>query len=153
MARQTDRYIRFYTDGSAARKMETSKPAAKPKLPKAKKKKKIVLYVDPIAILGIMTAAVILVVMTVSMVMLHNAQNEALAMEQRVVELQAENDALQAEYESGYDLAEVEKTALALGMVPKEQVEHVTLYVQAPAEDQTVGAWGQIWAFLTGLFA
>lgn len=153
MARQDVRYIRFYTDGSTARKVETSRPAVKKQLPKQKKRKKIVLYVDPIAIFGIMTAVVMLVIMTVSMVMLHNAENRAVAMEQRVVELQAEHDALVEEYEAGYDLAQVEKTALALGMVPKEQVEHVTLYVGAAPQEQPVTLWNQILSFLSGLFA
>lgn len=154
MARHNEvRYISFYTDGSAARKMDLYKPAAKTTLPKAKKKKRITLYVDPVAILGIMTAAVMLIIMTVSVFLLKDAQQEALLMERQVAELQAENKALQAEYEDGYDLVEVERTALALGMIPKEQVEHVTLYVQPAPQQQTVGPLAQIWSFLVGLFA
>ena len=74
-------------------------------------------------------------------------------MEQQVAELRAENAALQAEYESGYDLADVERTALALGMVPKEQVEHVTLYVAPAPQQETIGPLAQFWSFLIGLFA
>ena len=61
MARQPDvQYIRFYTDGSAARKVEVAGPVRNSALPqKPRKKKKIVLYVDPLAILGIFTAVIL----------------------------------------------------------------------------------------------
>lgn len=154
MARQSNaRYISFYTDGSAARKIEVSKPAVKSTLPKKKRRKKIVLYVDPIAILGIMTAVVMTIIMTVSLFMLRDAQAKAVAMEQQAMQLRAENLELQAEYEAGYNLEQVEQTALALGMVPKDQVEHVTLYVQPTPTQKTVSPLAQLWSFLSGLFA
>ena len=155
MARKTDvRYIRFYTDGSAARKVDyVGYGSANKTLPKKKKQKKIVLYVDPVAVLGIVTALVMLVVMTVSMFMLYDAQNQAQVMEQRVEQLRVENEALEAEYQSGYDLEQVERTALALGMVPKAQVQHIQLHVDVPTAKNNANAWDQFCAFLSGLFA
>ena len=38
-----------------------------------------------------------------------------------------ENRTLEETYKASYTLSDVEKTALALGMVPAEQVEHVRL--------------------------
>ena len=155
MARQTDvRYIRFYTDGSAARKVDIVKPAPRTTLPqRSKKQKKIVLFVDPVAILGIVTAVVMVIIMTASLFMLNAAEDRATAMEHRVEVMQQENEALQAEYEASYDIEQVEQTALALGMVPKDQVEHIQLYVDVPVNSETPGTWDQIWSFLTGLFA
>lgn len=155
MAQRTDiRYVRLYTDGTAARKLDVARPAANTTLPKkAKKQKKIILHVDPIAILGTVTAMVMLVIMVVSMFMLRDAQNKATVMEQRVEKVLMENQELQKEYESGYDLEQVERTALALGMVPKAQVQHVKLHVQVPQVQTPDTAWDQFVAFLTGLFA
>lgn len=155
MARQVDvRYIRLYTDGTAARKLETARPAAKTTLPKkAKKQKKIVIHIDPVAVLGIITAVVMLVIMTASMFMLQDAQNRATVMEQKANALREENQALLAEYEAGYDLEEVERTALALGMVPSNQVQHIHLDVQIPQTPKEATTWDQITAFLAGLFA
>ena len=69
-----------------------------------------------------------------------------------VQELRAENKALRAEFEAGFNLEEVNHTAQALGMVSKDQVRHVNLQVQQEAQ-QPVGAWERMVMFLTGLFA
>ena len=154
MAQRLDvRYIRMYTDGSAARKIEVAGPSHKPAIPRPKKKKKIILHVDPVAIFGIMTAVVMLIIMMVSMGMLMDAQENTRAMESYVEKLQTENQRLRTEYEEGYDVAEVERTALALGMVPREQVRHVNLSVKTPNTAPTADAWDQIYVFLAGLFA
>jgi len=159
MARQPDvKYIRFYTDGSAARKVEVANPVRKSAVSKKpRKQKKIVLYVDPLAILGIFTAVVMLAVMLSSMVLLKNAKAETMAMEQYVAQLREENAALQNEHEAGYDIKEVERTALALGMIPAEQAQHVTLEKNpAPAvqlEAEKPDTWDWIYTLLTGLFA
>ena len=69
-------------------------------------------------------------------------------------QLQAENEALAAQYAAGYDLEAVEQMALALGMVPKEQVEQVSISVSVPQEIvEEPGLWERIYTFLTGLLA
>ena len=159
MARQPDvQYIRFYTDGSAARKVEVAGPVRKTaQPPKQRKKKKIILYVDPLAILGIITAVVMLSVMISSMVLLKEAKAETAVMEQYVAQLREENAQLQSEYEAGFDIHEVERTALALGMIPMEQAQHVILEkpsaptVQLEIFKET--ATTEIYTLLTGLFA
>ena len=65
--------------------------------------------------------------MLVGMVRLNEVWNQQEQLENHVESLIERNEALWQEYESGYDLEEVEKTALALGMVPAQQVEHVYL--------------------------
>jgi len=151
-------YIRFYTDGSAARKVEVANPVRKAKKPSvARKRKKIILHVDPLAILGILTAVVMVVVMLSSVALLKKAKAETAAMEQYVARLREENTTLQREYEAGYDLNEVERTALALGMIPIDQAQHVTLEKpSAPTvqlEERQPDAWDWIYTLLTGFFA
>ena len=73
-------------------------------------------------------------------------------MDAYVQSLRQENEALQKEYDAGYDLENVKQTAQALGMVPMEQVKQVTIHVEAPQQVQP-SRWEQIRLFLAGLFA
>lgn len=153
MARQPDiQYVSFSTEGSAARKMAPVSPWKIAKLPNIRKNKKIVLHIDPVAILGIATAMIMLVMMIVGVVQLNQVQQEAAVMEAYVDTLRDDNTQLMTAYQSGYDLQEVETMALALGMVPNTQVR--TVQVDVPVvEEEPAGALEQVWVFLTGLFA
>ncbi len=154
MAQQTRiQYIRLYTDGSVARKLEVATPAERAKAPRPKKRKKIIIHVDPVATLGIVTAVVMLIVMTVSMFNLYGAQQETAAMAQYVDQLREENAALWEQYRTGYDLEKVEQTAWALGMVPVEQVKHVQVQIAQPESQVEPSGWQRLQTYLTGLFA
>ena len=60
---------------------------------------------------------------------------------------------MQADFTEGYDLGQIEKTALALGLVPKEQVTQGTVSGPEIATGEKTGAWERFYIFLTGLFA
>lgn len=154
MAQKPDiQYIRFYTEGSAARQVAPLSSVKKALLPKPRKLKRRNLYIDPVATLGIAVAVCMLVLMAVGIFRFRAAQQETLAMEQYVQQLNLENQTLTDSYEAGFDLAEIEKTAMALGMIPKEEVQQVTIQLSAPAAEEPVGVWERIGMFLTGLFA
>lgn len=122
------RYIRYYSDGSAAHKLEPKLPFKKiARKPKAKKQKQIVVPIDPLAIVGIVLAVVMLVLMIVGSVQLKAAQQQQAQMESYLQTLTQDHADLQMEYANGYDLAEVEEYAIALGMIPVEQAEHISL--------------------------
>jgi hypothetical protein len=146
-------YIQFYIDGSAAKKVAPVVPLKTMKLPKITIRKKIVLRIDPIAICGMIMAAVMLVLMLAGAVRLVNARNELTRMNAYVQTLQEENESLNKTLSEGYNLEEIERTALALGMVPVEQVEHIQLRVPQGAEPEKPGTLEQFYTFLTGLFA
>lgn len=154
MARRIDiQYIRLYTDGTAARKMESPVRVPTATLPKPRKQKKILIHVDPVAILGILVSAVMLVTMLCGVFQHYRLQKEVAVMESYVQELHNENEVLHHTYESGYDLEQIRKTATALGMVPQDQVATVQVTLAAPVEEQTPSAWQELYTFLTGLFA
>ena len=154
MAQHPDiQYIRFYTDGSAAKKVAPIAPLQTIRLPKLKIHKKIVLHIDPVAICGIIMAAVMLVLMTVGALQLQSTRKELETMSSYVDVLQQENETLQTTLSGGYNIAEIERTALALGLVPKEQVKHVAIQVPAMEQEQAPNSWEQFYTFLTGLFA
>ena len=153
MARQFDvQYIRSYTDGTAARKLDVPTPQKAVRRTAAVKRKKIVIHIDPVAIMGITMAVVMMVLMAAGFTKLLDAQNEMVQMEAYVQTLQQENERLQQEYDAGYDLENVRQTALALGMVPMEDVSQVSIRVSVPHEPQPSG-WEQFCTFLSGLFA
>ena len=126
----TVQYVSLYTEGSAARKLNLNIPVRKKPCAKVKKNKRVTVYVDPVAFLGIVTAVVMLVVMAVSFIQLRGVQQETAAMSSYVQRLRAENKALRAEFEEGYDIETISHTAQALGMVTKDQVRHVALQVE-----------------------
>lgn len=158
MARQPDiQYVRFryYTDGSAARKPEPEivrkKAAPQPK-PRAKTARRAVIHVDPVALLAMAVAAVMLVAMAVGLINLAVADAKAERMEQYVAQLRAENTQLQSKYEAGYDLADIEKQALAMGMIPIEDAEHVYIQVTVPQTAPEPTFWEEVQQFFAELF-
>ena len=127
MARQPDiQYVRFYTAGSAARKLEPSvDPRKQVELPqpKARRQRCRMIRIDPIALCAVAVAAVMLIAMVVGLVELASVSIRADKMESYAVQLQGENAQLRTEYESGYDLEEVEQKLTALGLSLKASEE------------------------------
>lgn len=156
MARQMEvRYVNFYTAGSEAVKFDPKpvRPKTEVKLPKPRRKKRIVLYVDPLATMGICVAVVLLIAMLVGIYSLTAAQKEAAQMQNYVQTLQERNEDLQETYEAGYDLEEIRQIALARGMIPVDQAQTVTVQVTEPEVQEEPGAWDAFCSFLAGLFA
>lgn len=155
MARRTEvQYVQFYTAGSAAYKFEpVSVPKKKASLPKRRRVKKIRVFVDPIAVVGVCMALVMLVMMFVGLGQWNRARQQQVQMEAYVQQLQAENSRLQEQYLAGYDPQEIYEIATAMGMIPAEQAQRVQVTVSAPVEEEKPSAWDNFCMFLTGLFA
>ena len=154
MAQRTDiRYVQFYTDGSAARKVAPVAPLKTIKLPKIKKQKRITLCIDPIAVASIGMALMMAVLIVVGVVQLNAARQDMQTMSAYVQTLQEENTQLQQTFNEGYDIEQVERTALALGLVPVEQVRHISVTLPEIQEPVEPTAWEQFTTFLSGLFA
>lgn len=154
MARRPDvEYIRYYTDGSAARQPEPKVQPKKRPLPKVKQQPKQTLYIQPMAVIGLLLSAVMLVMMIVGAVELHNAQQQKQAMEEYVAKLTRENSIERAEYEEGLDLETIEKSALAIGMIPQAEAKQITISVSMPEPEEEPGIWEKTVLFLEGLFA
>lgn len=157
MASKPDvRYINRYVSGSAAPKLvPQNTPQKKAKLPKprTRAKQELLVRIDPFAIVGVVVAVVLLVLMFVGMSRL-SAQRAELAVNTQYLEkLQAENAELKELYESGYDLEEIERIALALGMVPKDTLVHEKIEVTDPIPVEEPTRWENFWNFVKGLFA
>ena len=154
MARGSDiQYVQFYTDGSAARQFEPKPRQPKKKLqqPRPRRKKKIVLHVDFIAVAGMMVAGVMLLLMLTGMSGLNKLNDEVTRLEGYLSELEQENLELHHTYREGYDIDEIREQALEMGMIPASRAKTVTIQVgdAAESEEQT----SSFWSFLEGLFA
>ncbi len=148
-------YIQFYTDGSAARKLEVAAPVRPKKTPvKARRPKRRVIYIDPVALLGIKVAFTILLSMLVGVFRLTDARAQTQRLENQVYQLQQEQVELQAAYENGYDLEQVEQAALEMGLIPVDQAQRITITAEAPELDpQQPGPVSQMLAAFVDLFA
>ena len=150
MVRKPDiQYVRCYSDGSSARALQLFPVKSKAALPRAKKKKVQVFRLDPLAYAGIAVSVVMLVLMIVNCVQLTQIQKQADAMSSYVDVLKEENARLSHTYETGYDLMDIKKKALSMGMVPVEEVRHITVSVEASAEQEESDS--AVWAFLTDI--
>ncbi len=147
-------YVNFYTAGSAAYQYEP-KPAPKKKatLPKMRRKKRIVIHVDPVAVLCGCAAVILLVMMLSGLAQFAAVRQQEAEMAAYVEQLREENAALDAEYRAGFDPEEIRQIALGMGMVPVEQAPRMELEVHVPAVEEEPTLWENFRTFLTGLFA
>lgn len=133
----------FYVYGSEARALEQEQKKPKTRLPIAKLEAIEKIYIDPVALMGIAVAVVMLVVMVLGAVQIHNDWQVYQQMDDYVTTLRAKNAELTLNYRSSYDLADIEMKALAMGMVPLDQAERRDLTVTVPQVRDTVLTWDQ----------
>ena len=155
MARKPDiQYVRFYTDGSAARQLEVQSPR-KYKTParRPRKQKGYVIYVDPLAVGGILLSLVMLIAMLVCSIQLAVAKQQLSDTKAYVTTLTQSNEHLLRTYEESYDLEEVEKSALALGMIPVSQATTISVEIEKEEVVEEVTFWERMSAKLEELFA
>ena len=70
-----------------------------------------------------------------------------------MAQLEAENTYLQRQYSSSYDLNEIRLAAESMGLVPIEQVEHITVAVPEIVEEEPISWWEGILLEIKALFA
>ena len=144
----------FYIHGSEARQLELQeKKKAKSKLPLERLRKMEVIYLDPVAIFGIVTALVMLTVMILGVLQIRDDWQEYRVMSNYVSRLNSENAEMWADYRSQYDLEDIRVKAQAMGMVPKSELEVRTVYVTIPQPEPEMTWLEEIQWFLSGLFA
>ena len=151
--RQSERYVRYYTFGSAAQKLDHQQ--IRPALPKMKpQKKRKTISVDPVAFYGNAVALMLALLMAVGLFQLHYANSQVHAEQIRVQALEQEQKMLTEIYEDGYDLDEIRAAAESMGMIPVEEATHIQVKVQtAPMETVRMGWWDSLLANLRQMFA
>ena len=145
----------FYVPGSEARVLapKEKKRKAKTKLPAAKREQVGAIYIDPIAIVGILAAVALLAVMVLGVLQIRDDWTEYNAMSRYVSQLKSENAELKSTYRDGYDLADIREKALGIGLVPKEESKTMRITVTVPQREPEPTLWDDIVWFFQGLFA
>ena len=110
------------------------------------------LEIDTIAVLGTAAALVMLVCMLAGVVRLTITENKIAQAQTSVQVLQEENERLQLVYQDSYDLKAVESAAVSMGMIPREQAQHMQIRLPQP-EQQERSVWEQWIDQLKELFA
>ena len=125
MARKTtERYVRYYTFGSTAVKLDRrERKAALPEYKTPEKRKPIA--VDPIALVGSAVAVLLAVLMLVGFAQVAHTSAQVQKLQTQVMTLELEQEQLRQKYEAGYDLEEVRAAAESMGMIPVEDAIHV----------------------------
>ena len=131
----------FYVPGSEAQVLapKKKKKKAKTKLPIAKQEQVKAIYIDPVALIGITVAVVMLTVMVVGALQLRSDWAQYEQMSNYVSRLNQNNAELERTYRDGYDLEDIRDKALALGMVPVEEVPSrtITVTLSQPKPERT----------------
>ena len=145
----------FYVHGSEARQLQLQeeKRQAKTKLPLARIQKIEKIYVDPVALAGIAVAVVMLVTMVLGAIQIKRDWDQYERMSSYVSELKKENARKNHAYRLSYDLADIETKALAMGLVPRTELETITVSVTVPEKVPQMTRMEEIRFFLEGLFA
>lgn len=145
----------FYVHGSEARAaaLKEKQKKARTVLPLAKLEQITEIRVEPVAVVSIVLAAALLVAMIVGTVGLYGELESYHAMAEYADRLNQENVALLEDFRGSYSLSEIEIRALALGMVPQDQVKTVTITLTPPAAAAEETWIDDLVWFFEGLFA
>ena len=145
----------FYIYGSEARKLEPKRQERKQNkvLEQPKTEQTRVISIDPVALVGLVVAAAMLICLAVCAVQIGETWQEYEAVSNYMAQLMMENASLKHDYVNSYDLAEVEATALALGMIPATEANTIILPVHIPVAESEPTFWEDLVWFVQGLFA
>ena len=157
MVRKPDiQYIdKFYIHGSEARVLELKpqKRKAKTVLPNFYPQKETIVRVDALSLCAIVVAVTMIVLMVVGCFQLKASYARYEAMNDYVISLQNENVKLDEKYHAGFDPVDIHWKATALGMIPMEEVQVMTMTVTIPEEEPAPTIWEDMVWFLKGLLA
>ena len=161
MARKADiQYVHhYYTAGTAPKKVAVKAERKKKPLPlfeplmMAEPDQKIVVKIDPLSVAATLVAAVLVVMMVVSLFQYSAAYQRNVELQEYVYTLSDENIRLEQKYRSGFDLNEIEAQALALGMIPMEEAQTITVSGSVPAHEAEPTRWERVQLFMSDLFA
>ena len=146
---------KFYVHGSEARVLELKprRRIIKTILPTEAPDHTVKVWVDPVALCGIVVAAAMLVLLILGTVQYAQVCSRYQDMMDYVVTVQNRNVELNQQYEDGYDLAQIEQEALALGMIPAAEAKVIRIQVDVPQRVPEMNFWEEIRWLMEGLFA
>ena len=145
----------FYVHGSEARKLQLQEETkqAKTRLPLARIQAIEKIYVDPVALAGIAVAVLMLVTMVLGAIQLKKDWDQYEQVSAYVSELKRENARMSHIYRASYDLEDIRTKAVSMGLVPKSELQTMSVTVTLPVPEAEPTRLEEIKFFLEGLFA
>lgn len=143
----------FYVSGSAAQavaRQQRKKP--KTQLPMERHERIEKIYVDPVALVGIVVALFMLVVMVMGAVRIHDDWQAYQRMEDHLVSLRQKNGELVVAYRASYDLDDIRSKAEGMGLIPRADVKTQVVRVTPPAPKVEQTWKDDVKWFFEGLF-
>lgn len=148
-------YVReFYNYGTEAKKLDfRSFRLPKSGLPMERLSKAETVTLDPVAMVAIVAAVVLLIVMAVGITQIQDDWTEYDATRAYVSHLRAENARLALDYQESFQLEEIANKAQGLGLVPLEEVKTMTICVTVPEHTPEPTWFDNVKTFWQGLWA
>ena len=155
MARKAEiQYVdQFYLFGSEAPKPAPAPKKEKFKVPEHYWEKFQKISVDPVALGGLIAAAVMLCLLVAGSLHLMDTRTEYDQMKAQLSELKRENAQLSHTYHTRYDLADIQEQAEDQGMIPKEEADGFTVFFSIPEPPKERTKWDDFKWFLSWLFS
>lgn len=158
MARQPDiQYVQMYNYGSTAQKLaprpqyrkdQYQLPTQQPRRQQVKQA-----MLDPLAVCAIAVAVVMMVAIFVGMLRVGELSIARQELQEHIDVLQEQRADLQKNYESTYDLAQVEQRARQMGLVYANEVFHIQMETVDPVTEQEPGFAQRLADLFDELFA
>ncbi|MCD7859913.1 MAG: hypothetical protein LUH51_07095 [Firmicutes bacterium] len=145
-------YINSMVSGNLAYQPEREQ-SKRTRLPRQRRAVTYVFPVDVAAIAAILICIALLAGMLSGLGALQSAWAELWTLEDYTESLREENARLREEYASGYDPEEIQEIAEAMGYIPIEQAQHITITLSRPEPEPELSAWEQFCEFVAELFA
>ncbi len=142
----------FYIHGSEAKVLELqqkkAEKQAKAQLPTGQVQRTRRIQIDWLALCSMVLATVFLVSMVAGTLSMQAAWKELEIARQYVTELEVKNEKLLKQYQESYDLEEVHREALSMGMIPAEEAKTMKIRVTLPQPEPEPSLLDEIaWAF------
>lgn len=154
MANQNNiQYVRYYAPGSEAIQLEPQRrrkerPAPRP----VPEEERIAIRFNPVEVFGCTVAVIMVVCVIIGFCQLYGL-NDQLAQARTDLSNQKNiHYELQKNYENGYDLDEIRSAAEAMGLVPMEEVQHITITIPEPEVTEELPRWQQWWLDFQSMF-
>lgn len=128
----------FYIHGSAAKELDIKKQfrLARTTLPLFRPNRAPVRYFEPVAVISIVLALALVCTMAFGMLQIRQDWAQYQEMSDHLVQLQAKNAELHRKYREAYDLEAVRSKAVGLGLVPVEEVRHMTIQLTPVSHEE-----------------
>ena len=155
MAQKTEiQYVgQFYVFGSEAPQPKPQPKKAKVKRPELHLERLQKVYVDPVALCGVLIAVVMLSFLIAGAYHLRDTRAAYDQMKTQLTDLKRENAKLSHTYHTSYDLEQIPEQAEKIGMVDASEAEGFTVFFDLPKEEKKNSAWDDFIWLLSGMFS